>query len=87
MPSSDANELPGVKGESLKKAVSIILPSWNAPAICARKVCYYAFTLRTLASERHLFHAKPMKNLEFNFTLCHFVLQGGQNCKIKIEVI
>ena len=28
-----ANELPGVKGESLKKAVSIILPSWNAPAI------------------------------------------------------
>lgn len=82
-----ANELPGVKGESLKKAVSIILPSWNAPAICARKVCYYAFTLRTLASERHLFHAKPLKDLKFNFTLCHFILQGGQNCKTIIEVI
>ena len=84
-----ADELPGVKSEIVEKGR--VYHSYFLECTCGLcKKGYVTTPLLCECSLRVFFISlsKPFRmKQKFRVTLCHSILQGGQNCKIKIELI
>ena len=83
-----ANELPGVKGEIVEKGRVYYLTFLECTCHLCKKG-YVTTPLLCECSRQSVIYS--MQNLwreqKFNVTLCHSILQGKRDCKIKIEVI
>ena len=83
-----ANELPGVKGEVLEKGRVYQLTFLECTCNLCKKG-YVTTPLLCECSRQSVIYSMQSlwKELKFNITLCHSILQGQQDCKIRIEVI
>ena len=80
-----ANDLPGVKGEVVEKGRIYHLA-------CTCDLCkkgYITTPLLCECSRQSVIYSMQSlwEELKFNITLCHSILQGKRECKIRIEVI
>lgn len=83
-----ANELPGVKGEVIEKGRVYYLTFLE----CTYGLCkdgYVATPLLCECSRQSVIYSlhSLWEEQNFNVTLCHSILQGRRDCKIRIEVI
>lgn len=83
-----ANGLPGVKGEVVEKGRVYYLIFLE----CTCRLCkkgYVTTPLLCECSRQSVIYSMQSlwEELKFNITLCHSILQGKRDCKIKIEVI
>ena len=83
-----ANELPGVKGEIVEKGRVYYLVFLECSCDLHKK-CHVTTPLLCESSRQSVIYSiqSLWKELKFNVTLCHSILQGKQDCKIRIEVI
>ena len=71
------NELPEVKGEVAEKGRVLCKKGYvTTPLLCECSRQSVIYSMQSLWREQ-----------KFNVTLCHSILQGKRDCKIKIEVI
>lgn len=82
------NELPGVKGEIVEKGRVYHLVFLECTCNLCKKD-YVTTPLLCECSRQSVIYSMQSlwEELKFNITLCHSILQGGQDCKIRIEVI
>lgn len=83
-----ANELLGVKGEVVEKGRIYYLHFLE----CTCELCkkgYVTTPLLCECSRQSVIYSLHClwKNKKFQVTLCHSILRGGKECKMKIEVI
>jgi len=83
-----ANDLPGVKGEVVEKGRIYHLIF----LACTCDLCKKGYITTPLLSECSrqsvIYSMQSLwEELKFNITLCHSILQGKRECKIRIEVI
>lgn len=83
-----ANELSGVRGEVVEKGRIYYLIFLE----CTCKLCKEGYVTTPMLCECSrqsvLYSLQSLwKNRNFNVTLCHSVLQGKQDCMMRIEVI
>ena len=83
-----ANDLPGVKGEIVEKGRVYYLTFLE----CTCNLCNKGFVTTPLlceCSRQSVIYSMQSlwKERNFNITLCHSILQGKKDCKIRIEVI
>ena len=82
-----ANELPGVKGEVVEKGRVYHLIFLECTCNL-RKKGYVTTPLLCECSRQSVIYSMQSlwKEREFNITLCHSILQGNEDCKMRIEV-
>ena len=83
-----ANDLPGVKGEVVEKGrISHLIFLACTCDLC--KKGYITTPLLCECSRQSVIYSMQSlwEELKFNITLCHSILQGKRECKIRIEVI
>ena len=83
-----ANDLPGVKGEIVEKGRVYYLTFLECTCNLCRKG-YVTTPLLCECSRQSVIYSMQSlwKEQKFNVTLCHSILQGKKDCKIRIEVI
>ena len=83
-----ANDLPGVKGEIVEKGRVYYLTFLECTCDLCKKG-YVTTPLLCECSRQSVIYSMQSlwKELKFNITLCHSILQGKMDCKIRIEVI
>ncbi|MCR8912224.1 hypothetical protein NW211_09475 [Barnesiella sp. ET7] len=83
-----ANDLPGVKGEVVEKGRIYHLIFLACTCDLCKKG-YITTPLLCECSRQSVIYSMQSlwKELKFNITLCHSILQGKKDCKIRIEVI
>lgn len=83
-----ANELPGVKGEVVEKGRIYYLTFLECTCNLCKKG-YVTTPLLCECSRQSVIYSMQdlWKEQKFNVTLCHSILQGSMDCKIRIEVI
>ena len=83
-----ANELPGVKGEVVETGRVYHLTFLECTCNLCKKG-YVTTPLLCECSRQSVIYSMQSlwKKQKFKITLCHSILQGKQDCKIKIEVI
>ena len=93
-----ANELPGVKGEVAEKGRVYYLTFLECTCHLCKKgyvttpllcECSRQRPLLCECSRQSVIYSMQSlwREQKFDVTLCHSILQGGQDCKIRIEVI
>ena len=82
-----ANDLPGVKGEVVEKGRIYHLIFLACTCDLCKKG-YITTPLLCECSRQSVIYSMQSlwEELKFNITLCHSILQGKQDCKIKIEI-
>lgn len=83
-----ANDLPGVKGEVVEKGRIYHLIFLACTCDLCKKG-YITTPLLCECSRQSVIYSMQSlwEELKFNITLCHSILQGKKDCKIRIEVI
>lgn len=83
-----ANDLPGVKGEVVEKGRIYHLIFLACTCDLCKKG-YITTPLLCECSRQSVIYSMQSlwEELKFNITLCHSILQGKRECKIRIEVI
>jgi hypothetical protein len=83
-----ANELPEVKGEVVEKGRVYYLIFLECTCNLCKKG-YVTTPLLCECSRQSVIYSMQSlwKERNFNITLCHSILQGKMDCKIRIEVI
>lgn len=83
-----ANDLPGVKGEVVEKGRIYHLIFLACTCDLCKKG-YITTPLLCVCSRQSVIYSMQSlwEELKFNITLCHSILQGKRECKIRIEVI
>lgn len=82
------NELPGVKGEIVEKGRVYHLIFLEYTCNLCKKDYVTTPSLCECSRQSVIYSMQSLwEELKFNITLCHSILQGGQDCKIRIEVI
>ena len=83
-----ANDLPGVKGEVVEKGHIYHLIFLACTCDLCKKG-YITTPLLCECSRQSVIYSMQSlwQELKFNITLCHSILQGKRECKIRIEVI
>lgn len=83
-----ANDLPGVKGEVVEKGRIYHLIFLACTCDLCKKG-YITTPLLCECSRQSVIYSMQslLEELKFNITLCHSILQGKRDCKIRIEVI
>ena len=83
-----ANELPGVKGEVVEKGRVYYLTFLECTCNLCKKG-YVTTPLLCECSRQSVIYCMQSlwEKQKFNITLCHSILQGKRDCKIRIEVI
>lgn len=83
-----ANDLPGVKGEGVEKGRIYHLIFLACTCDLCKKG-YITTPLLCECSRQSVIYSMQSlwEELKFNITLCHSILQGKRECKIRIEVI
>ena len=83
-----ANDLPGVKGEVVEKGRIYHLIFLACTCDLCKKG-YITTPLLCECSRQSVIYSMQSlwKERNFNITLCHSILQGKMDCKIRIEVI
>ena len=83
-----ANDLPGVKGEVVEKGRIYHLIFLACTCDLCKKG-YITTPLLCECSRQSVIYSMQSlwEELKFNITLCHSILQGQQDCKIRLEVI
>lgn len=83
-----ANDLPGVKGEVVEKGRIYHLIFLACTCDLCKKG-YITTPLLCECSRQSVIYSMQSlwEELKFNITLCHSILQGKRDCKIRIEVI
>lgn len=84
---SEANELPGVKCEVIEKGSAYHLYFMECTCELCRKG-YVSTPLLCECSRQSILYVlhSLWKDRTFRVTLCHSILQGNRNCKMRIEV-
>ena len=83
-----ANELPGVKNEIVEKGRVYHLIFLECTCSLCKKGYVTTPLLCECSRQSVLYSLQNLwKERKFRVMLCHSILQGGQNCKIKIELI
>ena len=83
-----ANDLPGVKGEVVEKGRIYHLIFLACTCDLCKKG-YITTPLLCECSRQSVIYSMQSlwEELKFNITICHSILQGKRECKIRIEVI
>ncbi len=83
-----ANDLPGVKGEVVEKGRIYHLIFLACTCDLCKKG-YITTPLLCECSRQSVIYSMQSlwEELKFNIALCHSILQGKRECKIRIEVI
>lgn len=83
-----ANELPGVKAEIIEKGHVYHLIFLECTCDLCKKGYVTTPLLCECSRQSVLYSLQTLwKEQKFKVTLCHSILQGAQNCKIRIEVL
>ena len=83
-----ANELPGVKAEIIVKGHVYHLIFLECTCDLCKKGYVTTPLLCECSRQSVLYSLQTFwKEQKFKVTLCHSILQGAQNCKIRIEVL
>ena len=83
-----ANDLPGVKGEVVEKGRIYHLIFLACTCDLCKKGYITTPLLCECSRQSGIYSMQSLwEELKFNITLCHSILQGKKDCKIRIEVI
>ena len=83
-----ANGLPGVKGEVVEKGKVYYLTFLECTCLLCKKGYVTTPLLCECSRQSVLYSLQSLwKGRDFQVKLCHSILQGESNCKMKIEVI
>lgn len=83
-----ANDLPGVKGEVVEKGRIYHLIFLACTCDLCKKGYITTPLLCECSRQSVIYYMQSLwEELKFNITLCHSILQGKRECKIRIEVI